>query len=58
MYPCQKKGAVTWMTQIFLGLAVLILIGSVAFGIMVTRDGGTGFQGLSSGDDGNPLSFS
>lgn len=52
----EKKSAVTWITQIFLGLSVLILIGAIAFGIMISRDGGMNFRNTTSNGDGNPLS--
>ena len=52
----EKKSALTWITQIFLGVSVLILIGAIAFGVMATRNGGAGFKNMSSGDSKNPLS--
>lgn len=53
----EKKSALTWMTQIFLGISVLVLIGAIAFGVMVTRDGGDGFKNMTSGDSKNSLSI-
>lgn len=53
----EKKSAMTWMTQIFLGVSVLVLIGAIAFGIMVTRDGGMSFKNKTSGDSNNILSI-
>lgn len=56
MYPGKKSG-MTWLTQIFVGISVLVFVGAIAFGIMVTRDGGAGFQNLLSGDSGHSLSI-
>jgi len=52
-----KKSKMTWLTQLFLGVSVLVLIGAVVFGIMVSRDGGAAFHNLISGDSGNLLSI-
>lgn len=52
----EKKSALTWITQIFLGISVLVLIGAIAFGVMVTRDGGDGFKNKTSGHSKNPIS--
>lgn len=57
MYPGQKKSAMTWMTQVFLGISVLIFIGAVIFGLMVARDGGRGFKNAVKVDSNNPLSM-
>ncbi|VGO16929.1 hypothetical protein PDESU_05522 [Pontiella desulfatans] len=57
MYPGQKKSAMTWLAQIFVGISVLVLIGAVVFGIMVTRDGGRGYRNGVSHDSNNPLSI-
>ena len=53
----EKKSALTWTTQIFLGVSVLILIGAIAFGVMATRNGGVSFKNMTSGDSKNPLSL-
>ncbi len=52
MYPKPKKSWGTWFLQIFLGVSVLILIGAIAFGIFISKDGGEGFRNLTSGGDG------
>jgi len=52
MYPKPKKSLGTWFTHIFLGVAVLIFIGAIAFGIFISKDGGDGFRNLTSGGDG------
>ncbi|MDF7823265.1 hypothetical protein P4B35_04520 [Pontiellaceae bacterium B12227] len=57
MYPGGKKSAMTWLTQIFVGLSVLVLIGAIVFGVMVTRDGGQGYGNLSSKSSDGPLSL-
>jgi hypothetical protein len=57
MYPGQKKSAMTWAIQIFLGISVLVLVGAVVFGVMVTRDGGQVFRNAVSHDSNNPLSL-
>ncbi len=57
MYPGQKKSALTWATQIFVGISVLVLIGAIVFGVMVTRDGGRAFANTAAKDADNPLSL-
>ena len=54
MYPGEKKSVTTWLTQIFVGLSVLVLVGAIVFGVMVTRDGGQGYGNRASNSD-NPL---
>jgi len=56
MYPGQKKSAMTWGIQIFLGVSVLIFIGAVIFGVMITRDGGRGYRNAVKSEPSNPLS--
>jgi len=57
MYPQPKKDAIGWAITIFVGVAVLILIGVIAFGIFVTQGGGgESFGNLKSGND-SPLSL-
>ena len=48
MYPGQKKSAMTWATQIFLGLSVFILIAAIVVGILYARDGGKGFRNIAA----------
>ena len=54
-YGRPKKGKMDWLTSIFFGLSVLIFIGVVVVGILISRDGGAGFRDLISGDSGNAL---
>lgn len=54
----QKKSGMTWMTQIFLGVSVLVLVGAIAFGIIVSRNGGITFNNTTSGDANNPFALS
>lgn len=56
MYLGEKKSAMTWLAQIFVGISVLVLIGAIVFGVMITRDGGQAFRNPSSGSD-HPLSL-
>lgn len=56
MYPGEKKSFMTWLTQIFIGLSVLVLIGSIVFVFKVTRDGGSRYGGGSS-EESSPFSM-
>lgn len=53
----EKKSALTWFTQIFLGVAVLVFIGVIAFGIIVTRDDFQGFSNLRGKSSDNSFSL-
>lgn len=55
MYPGQKKSAMTWVSQIFLGVCTLIFIGAIAFGIFVAQNGGIPDFGGKVGKSDNPL---
>ena len=55
MYPQPKKDAFGWFVTIFLGVAVLLLIGAVAFGIFMTHGGGQSFGNLKGGDSDSML---
>ncbi len=56
MYPQPKKDAFGWFVTIFLGVAVLLLIGAVAFGIYITQSGES-FGNLRGGDSDSMLSI-
>jgi len=49
MYPQPKKDAVGWAITIFVGVAVVLLIGVIAFGIFITQ-GDAGFGNLVGKD--------
>ena len=57
MYPAPKKDAVGWMVSVFVGVAVLVLIGVIAFGIFVTQGGAESFGNLKGGGSRSPLSL-
>ena len=48
----------TWVSQIFVGCAVLLFIGVIVFGILITRNDGAGFNALMSDESNNPFSLS
>lgn len=56
MYPKHKKTAIARATQIVLGASVLLLVGAVAFCVLVSRGGGAGFKNLISGGSGGSRS--
>lgn len=56
MYPGQKKSAMTWISQIFFGFAIVILVGTIIFGVVVTRNGGSGFCSSAS-EESDGLGF-
>ena len=39
MYPRPKKTALGWMIDIFVGLSVIVLIGVIAYGVHIAKDG-------------------
>jgi len=55
MYPQPKKDAVGWAITIFVGAAVLVLVGVIAFGIFVTQGGAESFNNLEGGNSNSPL---
>jgi len=57
VYPKPKKDAMGWAITIFVGVAVVLLIGVVAFGIFITQGGGESFSNLRGGDSDSPLSL-
>jgi flagellar basal body-associated protein FliL len=57
MYPGQKKSAMTWVAQIFFGIAVLVFIGAVVFVMVATRDDGQLLRGGGKAEPKGPLSI-
>jgi len=44
-----KPGKVDWILRVFVTLCVLLLVGVMVFGILISRDGGAGFRDLMNG---------
>ncbi len=44
-----KPGKVDWILRVFVTLCVILLVGVIAFGILISRDGGAGFRNLIEG---------
>ncbi len=57
MYPKPKKDVMGWAITIFVGMAVVLLIGVVAFGIYITQGGGQNFNNLKGESTDSPLSL-
>lgn len=51
MYTDPKHNRTTRVSQIFLGLSVVILMFAIALGLFISRDGGASFRDLISGSD-------
>ena len=50
-----KKGKTEWFMSIFFGLSVLVFVGVVIIGILISRDEGISFRSLISGDSETSL---
>ena len=57
MYPQPKKNILDRAIAIFIGIAALVLVGAIAFGIFITQGGGQSFGSLKGGNSDSPLSL-
>jgi hypothetical protein len=55
MYPKPKRDAMGWAVTIFVGAAVVLLIGAIAFGIFITQGGTESFGNLRGGNSDSSL---
>ena len=56
VYPKPKKDAFGWFITVFVAASIILLIAAVAFGIYVSRGGGSSYGNLQDSDSG-PLSL-
>jgi hypothetical protein len=50
-----KKSILDHAIAVFIGVAVLVLVGTIAFGIFITQGGGQSFDNLKGGNSDSPL---
>ncbi len=56
MYPKPKKTLMTWCLEIFVAASILLLVGVLAFGLYLSKDGRkTGKSSSSSTSKGHSL---
>jgi hypothetical protein len=52
MYPRPKKDLRGWLVTIFVGATILLLVGTLFFCFLMTRNDVNGFTNLKGNDDG------